>query len=116
MKLNQLAWCFMVAGATGVAPAVHAQVTLVSDTSDNLGGQFVGVGNDMAETFSTGAADGDIGQITLSLILRVRRKRVFFSIPPAARQQVMRRFKLARFQQLTTSGKTVTARIYTTLN
>jgi hypothetical protein len=67
MRLNQLAWCFAVAGVTGVAPAVHAQFTLVSDTSDNLGSQFVGVGNDMAETFSTGAANGDISQITLSL-------------------------------------------------
>ena len=67
MKLNQLAWCLVVAGATGVAPAVHAQVTVVSDTANNLGNQFVGVGNDMAETFSTGTANGDISQITVSL-------------------------------------------------
>ena len=67
MKLNQLAWCLVVAGATGIAPAVHAQVTVVSDTTNNLGSQFVGVGNDMAETFSTGTANGDISQITVSL-------------------------------------------------
>lgn len=67
MKLNQLAWCLVVAGATSMAPAVHAQVTVVSDTTNNLGSQFVGVGNDMAETFSTGAANGDISRITVSL-------------------------------------------------
>lgn len=67
MKLSQLAWCVAVAGATGMAPAVYAQVTVVSDTTDNLGSQFVGVGNDMAETFSTGAANGNLSQITLSL-------------------------------------------------
>ena len=67
MKLNQLAWCFAVAGATGMVPAVYAQVTVVSNTTNNLGSQFVGAGNDMAETFSTGAANGDISQITLSL-------------------------------------------------
>jgi hypothetical protein len=67
MKLNQLAWCFAVAGAIGLAPAVYAQTTVVSDTTDNLGSKFFGVGNDMAETFNTGTASGDISQITLSL-------------------------------------------------
>ena len=67
MKLNQLVSCLVVAGATGMASAVHAQVTVVSDTTNNLGNQFVGVGNDMAETFNTGTANGDIGQITVSL-------------------------------------------------
>jgi hypothetical protein len=67
MKFNKWVLYLAVSGAAGMASVTCAQVAVVNDTSDVLENQFVGVGNDMAETFSTGLGGGDISQIILSL-------------------------------------------------
>ena len=69
MKLNKLQMSLAVAGLMALFSVARAQVTLVSDTSDNLAASFPdgGRGNDLAETFSTGPAGGTIAQIILGL-------------------------------------------------
>ena len=78
MELNRWLPCMAVACIMSLAPVAHAQ-TVVNDLGDNLSGQFVGVGNDMAETFSTGTSTGDITQIILSLdFAGASQARIFF--------------------------------------
>lgn len=67
MKLDRWLRSLAAACIMGIVPAVHAQGIVASDLSDDLSTPFVGVGNDMAETFSTGTSSGDISQVILSL-------------------------------------------------